>query len=281
VKAARVLRRSSGGDPGPASDIDAVNRRRYVSSSLRREYARSEGLQAPERVVLEAIADEVRTRPILDLGVGAGRTTPHLMRLSPDYLGVDYSPTMVAACRARYPDARFAVLDARALHQMPPDRFALVMFSFNGLDCIDHGDRLGVLRQIERIVQPGGWFVFSSHNRDAPVFGYRPPPFYPSRNPARLAARGGAWSVSAVVAARNRRRLRNRELETQWYAVRNDDAHEYSLLTYYIRVEDQFAQLREAGFTTPPAAYALDGRRLRPGELCRDAWVYYAVQKEG
>jgi SAM-dependent methyltransferase len=258
--------------------IDAVNRLRYASSALPREYERSDGLQPPECSVLELIAADVRDAPILDLGVGAGRTTPYLRSLSDDYLGVDYSPTMVSVCRRRHPDARFAVLDARSLREFATDRFGLVMFSFNGLDCIDHSDRMVVLRDVHRILRPDGWFVFSSHNRDAAVARYRLPPLYRSRNPARLAARTGAWTTATVRAARNRRRLRRYEYETASHAVRNDEAHEYSLLTYYVRVADQFSQLREAGFTSTPSAYALDGRCLEPGELCRDAWIYYAVR---
>jgi SAM-dependent methyltransferase len=259
-------------------DLDAVNRSRYTTGGLPREYARSSGLQRPEQVVLDEIADDVRDAPILDIGVGGGRTTPFLRALSHDYLGVDYSPAMVAICRERHPDARFDVLDARSLHHLPSKHFALVMFSFNGIDCIDHDERVGVLREIRRIVRPRGWFVFSSHNRDAPSTGFRPPPLYPSRHPAKMAARAGVWAASVARAFSNRRRLRPYELETAEYAIRNDQAHEHSLLTYYVRVGDQFEQLRAAGFTASPRAYALDGRRLDPGETARDAWIYYAVR---
>jgi SAM-dependent methyltransferase len=272
-------RRAGERDVDGPSRIDAVNQTRYASAALPREYARSEGLQAPERVLLALIEEDVRETPMLDLGVGAGRTTRYLRSLSDDYLGVDYSPTMVAACQRRYPDARFAVLDARCLREFEAEQFGLVMFSFNGLDCIDHRDRMDVLVQVRRILRPGGWFVFSSHNRDAPVERFHLPPLYGSRNPARLAVRAGAWTLAAARAARNRRRHRHDEYETESYAIRNDQAHEYSLLTYYVRVVDQFAQLREAGFVAPPSAYALDGRRLEEGETCRDAWVYYAVRR--
>jgi SAM-dependent methyltransferase len=259
-------------------DLDAVNRSRYEAGGLPREYARSAGLQRPEQVVLERIADDVRGAPILDIGVGGGRTTPFLRALSDDYLGVDYSAAMIATCRERHPDARFDVLDARALHHLPSKHYGLVLFSFNGIDCIAHQERLDVLREIRRIVRHRGWFVFSSHNRDAPVTGFRPPTLYRTRHPVRMATRVGAWTASVARAFANRRRLRPFECETADYAIRNDQAHEYSLLTYYVRMPDQFAQLRAAGFTATPSAYALDGRPLAPGETARDAWIYYAVQ---
>jgi SAM-dependent methyltransferase len=261
------------------TSFDELNRRRYAGRALPRVYASSEGLQEPERVILATIADEVRDQPIIDIGVGAGRTTEHLRRLSNDYLGVDYSAAMVAACRRRHPDAEFLQLDARDLDRFADESFGLVMFAFNGIDCIDHDDRIAVLGSFHRILRPGGWLVLSSHNRDAPVVGYRLPPFYPSRHPVRLATRAVAWAVGAVRAVVNRRRLRRLEYETDGYAIRNDDAHEHSLLTYYVRAPDQITQLRQAGFTADIAVHALDGHRLAPGETSHDPWLYYAVRR--
>jgi hypothetical protein len=77
----------------------------------------------------------------------------------------------------------------------------------------------------------------------------------------------------------NRRRLGPlcRELET--HAIRNDDAHAYSLLTYYIRIGDQIDQLQAAGFDREVKLYALDGRTIGVGEPCHDRWVYYAARR--
>jgi hypothetical protein len=74
---------------GSLPRFGAVNRDRYASKAMGRDYARSTSLQAPERVVLRRVAPDVRGGPILDLGVGAGRTTPYLRSLSDDYLGID------------------------------------------------------------------------------------------------------------------------------------------------------------------------------------------------
>ena len=43
--------------------------------------------------------------PILDVGVGGGRTTTMLRLLSDDYIGVDYTSEMVAVSRRNYPGA--------------------------------------------------------------------------------------------------------------------------------------------------------------------------------
>ena len=61
------------------------------------------------------IGREFADKRILDLGVGAGRTTPYLLEISKNYIGIDFSPAMIAACQARYPTVEFAVGDARDL----------------------------------------------------------------------------------------------------------------------------------------------------------------------
>jgi len=55
-------------------------------------------------------------------------------------------------------------------------------------------------------------------------------------------------SVHALLHTRRRRRMRRRELVGPDHVIVNDDAHAWSLLTYYISSPDQVAQLRAAGF---------------------------------
>ena len=56
----------------------------------------------------------------------------------------------------------------------------------------------------------------------------------------------------------------------------NDNAHGYSLLTYYITVSDQIKQLEEAGFLQIEA-YDMEGHRVKTG---RDfPWTYYLARK--
>ena len=196
-----------------------------------------------------------------------------------DYVGVDNSSRMVDLCRRRFPSARFEVHDARDLHAFGDGEFGLVMIAFNGIDCLEHDDRMRALREVHRILADGGWFVFSSHNRDSPPSGFRFPTVNPAHHPLRRAARALAWLPAAARAVWNRVRLRRYEVDTGTYAIRNDSAHEHALLTYYIRASDQREQLRSVGFTADVDTYALDGRQLQADEPCRDAWIYYCVQK--
>lgn len=102
---------------------------------------------------------------ILDLGVGAGRTTPILSRGAARYVGLDYVPDMVAAAKAAHPDQEFVVGDASDLAGLDDESFDVVVFSFNGLDCLPSvAAREACLRECRRVLRDGGRLIVSSHN---------------------------------------------------------------------------------------------------------------------
>jgi SAM-dependent methyltransferase len=146
----------------------------------------------------------------------------------------------------------------------------VVVFSFNGIDYVSHDDRLRVLAEVRRVLGPGGAFVFSSHNRDWVRFHLLPWQGRPRPGRALLRA-----SVAALRATPARRRLRRQELVTPTYAIVNDDAHGYRLLTYYISSDDQLHQLAEAGFRD---AISHDPSGAPGAAGTRSAWVYYLAR---
>lgn len=128
-----------------------------------------------ERLALNSIADEVRGQPVLDIGVGAGRTTWLVRLLTDDYIAVDYSPGMVEACRAAYPGIDVRQGDARDLSEFPSSRFKLVLFSYNGLDNLDRAGRLSVYDEVRRVLRPDGIFAYSTLFKSSPIHSFSSP----------------------------------------------------------------------------------------------------------
>lgn len=107
---------------------------------------------------------------MLDLGVGAGRTSWLLRLLTDRYVGLDWSPEMAEACREAFPGLDVRAGDARGLCGFPDGHFALVMFSYNGIDNLDHAGRGQVLAEAARVLVPGGWFLYSTLSKTGPAF---------------------------------------------------------------------------------------------------------------
>jgi SAM-dependent methyltransferase len=146
--------------------IEDINLRTYSDPAVVAEYARREKLQPCEEVLFQRWIRPGAT--VLDLGVGGGRTAGPLSKIAGCYIGLDYSQGMVDASRARYPQLEFHHGDATDLSRFEDRHFDAVVFSANGIDCIrtDEG-RAKCLREVARVLKPGGVFVVSSHNAQA------------------------------------------------------------------------------------------------------------------
>jgi SAM-dependent methyltransferase len=260
--------------------MDQINRETWRAPSTVRWYQSSEGWTDPgERAALGVVAAAARDRPILDLGVGGGRTVPLLRAISRDYTAVDYTPELVEACRARYPDARVLHGDARDLSRFPARSFQLAVFSFNGIDSVSYDDRITILREAHRVLCPGGAFLFSAHNREGPgsregfSFGVDL-----TRNPLKLAARIVRRALHATRSLRNYRRYSKLGYEGRGYSIANASAHDHGVVVHYVTLDHQLRQLEAAGFRPGPLIFAnVDGRPLSPGEDTRDVWWFHFV----
>ena len=260
------------------TDIADRSRAAFSQQSVVESYRRVGELQRPEAAIFSWIGREFAGKRVLDLGVGAGRTTPYLLEISKNYIGIDFSPTMVEACRSRYPTVEFAVGDARDLSRFAAASFDFVLFSHNGIDCLDHAGRLRVLAEVRRVLAPDGVFVFSTLNRNA-----RPPRPWGIR---RLRMQSEASSSLLFVFKKLRLYAagifhylshRFQEERTEEYAIVATDIFNYDMLFYSISIDAQLTQLRRVGFPEVAVVGYTDARVLQPSEYAsrRDPWLYY------
>jgi ubiquinone/menaquinone biosynthesis C-methylase UbiE len=251
--------------------MDRLNRTVYGKDSVATAYEQAHGLHEGEGVILEMIKPEIRGKKILDIGIGGGRTTRFLSALTTRYVAIDYSPAMVEAARRNFAISSIYCCDARDMRRFPDDAFDFILFSFNGLDYMPHADRLAALREVYRVLAPAGVFMFSSHNRSGDA----------AKAPWNQKNR--AWSrrfviscLKALVTMPRHWRMRRHELHENEYAILNDSALGYTLMTYYIDVAPQLAQLASIGFA---GARAFDAHGRPTADDRESLWVYYLARK--
>lgn len=236
-----------------------------------------------ERAAFDLVRGEVRGTPILDLGVGTGRTVPIFRPLTSDYRALDYSAAMVAVCRSRFPGLKVDLCDARDLGVYPSGHFGLVNFAFSGIDAVPAPDRRAVLRSAYRVLKPGGLFFFSALNIEGPSFRERPWRIrvWPTKNPVRVAVAVAKQALSMPVDLGNWLRIR-KFLETgPGYAVAPLSAHHYGVLAHFTTLERQLTELEEERFRPEVAVFeSREGRRVSVGDDTSKAdWFHFIARK--
>jgi ubiquinone/menaquinone biosynthesis C-methylase UbiE len=251
-------------DSGGPDTVDAIaegNRRVYERGSTAAYW--THGLSPSERTIFPQYASDIEKKDVLDLGIGSGRTTQFLAHQARRYVGIDYSTRMVALCRKRFPALEVREGDARDLSRFAGQSFDFVLFSYNGIDNVDHAGRMQILREVCRVLRPGGLFVFSSHDLGT-VGSSSTSVLEHSRtltDPWRL------FNPRHVIKAvsRRARRLYNywknagKQVHTANYAILNDGALEFALLQYYVTEQEQRRQLAEVGLTDQVLIYQEHG----------------------
>lgn len=244
------------------SPMDRVNRQTMKLSAD--VYAGYDELGLQERLALESVADLVKNKRILDIGVGGGRTTRALLDLSQDYIGVDYVEEMVDRCRSRFPGVRFEHADARAMPQFADHSFDFIVFAWAGICMVDHNGRLAILAEVRRLLAPGGVFLFSTYNRNSvehdQLFVF--PPFSLTLQPLKLLSRAVRFGLDTLRCVRNRLRFKSLEVATPEYSIINDKCHNYQTMLYYITLAEQLKQLERFHFGPVSAVFSIDGTRV-------------------
>ena len=130
--------------------------------------ARYMGLWRSEEKIFTRVFE--REASLLELGCGAGRIAFGLHELGYRHiLGTDFSKGMILCARriAKILDYSipFRIADATDL-EFEDNVFDGAIFGFNGLMQIPKSARREqALREILRVIRPGAWFVFTTHDR--------------------------------------------------------------------------------------------------------------------
>lgn len=250
------------------------NKAAWNSDYAVQTYIAADNLQKPEQHIIDILKDKLPGMRMLDIGVGGGRTTLHFAPLVKEYVGCDYAENMVTACKKRFPEIgnAFHLGDVRSMPEYEQGAFDFILFSYNGLDYIDHEDRLKALKEIKRVGKPGGYFAFSSHNL---LFIDK---LYTLKWHKRLKDFIYQFYSLFMLLVLNGLpgRYKNRP-----FAILNDGTNRFSLKTYYIAPEAQIAQLTALGFKNVRLFSCRTGMEIEPArthETGPDHWVYYLCE---
>jgi ubiquinone/menaquinone biosynthesis C-methylase UbiE len=239
------------------------NHAKYESREVVDFYAAQAELQAPEAYLFTQYLKPGIA--VLDMGVGGGRTTPHLAKIAGRYVGADYSQAMVDACKTRFPELEFVWCDATDMSQFKDGSFDALVFSFNGIDVIGDDDaRARCLGETARVLKPGGIFIFSSHN--ARQLAEAP-------NLRRAKPHQFVWRLarSGAVSARRALQFATSPLTQSGQGYRSDPVHG-GMRHYYSTPQTIAPQLARVGLSileTRPSA----------GPDWASPWIYYASRK--
>jgi SAM-dependent methyltransferase len=118
-----------------------------------------------DRELLDRFAQSVRGRGIVcDLGCGPGQVARYLQEREVAVCGVDLSPGMVERARQLNPEIEFSQGDMRSLDV--PDESWDGIAAFYAIVNLPPGELIQALREMWRVLRPGGLLLMSFHIGD-------------------------------------------------------------------------------------------------------------------
>jgi ubiquinone/menaquinone biosynthesis C-methylase UbiE len=243
------------------TDMHQQNREVYLDQQVIKEYVNQDYLFAPERKFIEIAKDKLAGFSMLDIGVGAGRTTLNFAPLVKRYVGIDYSEEMLSICSKRFAGVSNIALqlgDMRSLEMFEDDSFDFILISYNAISALTHEDRLKTFAEVRRVGKPGAYFYFSAHNLQwvpRVLLNFR-------RQISWVHPKITYWNLLKWLKAYKHNDANViRQLQELPYAIINDGAHDFRLLHYYIKPRAQVQQL--SAYFTNIRVFGHDGHELR------------------
>jgi SAM-dependent methyltransferase len=228
----------------------------YKNVRVVQSYAAFDALFPAETDIFSRYARQF-SGDVLDIAIGAGRTTRELLPKARKYVGSDFSAGMVSLAKASFPNADLRQLDMRSVpREYAGQRFDAVLISFNGIDYIPWEDRNTLLAALRNMLKPDGVLAFSSHDLAAVNENRR------FRIRADLRPQWREFFTTPATAAKRLLKLpfwiaralpsylKYRPLEKIYdgFAYVNDSGENYGLLTCYVSVARQTRVLEAAGY---------------------------------
>jgi ubiquinone/menaquinone biosynthesis C-methylase UbiE len=120
-----------------------------------------------KRQVEGMLADAVSGCKVLEVGCGPGLMVDYFLRRGAHYHGVDLSSEMIAGCRERFSGTASAHFSEGDVQQLDfPDSVFDVVLCLGVLEYVPSEPR--AVREIARVLKPGGRFILSSINKWSP-----------------------------------------------------------------------------------------------------------------
>jgi len=187
--------------------------------------------------------------------------------LTQNYTGIDYSKGMIKACRKKFKSLEFIHCDAGNMNIFNDNSFDFVLFTFNGIDCMSHEKRIKILKEIYRVLNFNGVFVFSSHNLD-------------DRKHIRAFNRFDINIYNNLKNFISYMKVRKHEIQKKNHAIYSDPLGGFGTLTYFIRKADQVVQLKRCGFSDVKILDC-ECRFVEPDSIQKDGkWFWYICKKQ-
>jgi len=248
-------------------DMGHTNSVVYQSKSIVASYACKENLQPAEQSILREIKDSLKPMTMLDIGVGAGRTTIHFAPLVKEYMGIDYSHNMIEVCKSRFANLSFQTVDVRQMEIFKDNTFDFILFSYNGIDCISHEDRTKALMEIKRVAKQGSLFCFSTHH-----LGY-------IKNFMKV-----SWNEDIVRVIQRYYQAKEILKSHRPYGIIRDGGGDFQLHLYYIKPSEQVKTLQQMGFRDVRIFSKVTGKETtdfsKLDDCSQEGWLYYLCRIE-
>ncbi|MFH1409227.1 MAG: class I SAM-dependent methyltransferase [Nanoarchaeota archaeon] len=131
------------------------------ASTFKDRYTNAKGiyLKAAEDDIIHSLVD-FKDKTVLELGMGAGRFLDEVSKVAKKVIGIDISENMVDLAKKRNNDVTLQVMDATKMTFK--DNAFDIAYSMGMFEYVENLSPF--LREVHRVLKPGGLFVFNCFN---------------------------------------------------------------------------------------------------------------------